>query len=223
MFHQKPLFAFDWDDVVLNTDRVRDLVYSLPRLAGVSDEDNRAVVATFNGNGGYNFTRHLKELIKKHPHLATAGPALRRAFAESLDKDPELLYVDAARFIQRLSGQYDMAIVTTGDPEWQQEKIWRTGLGRHFKHMLFVPETSEGAPAGKARYLSRLLEMYPKVFFFEDRIDTITRVHEDHGHHGRIIPIRVDRKLESSLKYPNIIRHFDEFDLDRWIGTDSGS
>jgi FMN phosphatase YigB (HAD superfamily) len=217
-YHQKPLFAFDWDDVILNTDRVRELVFGLPVLAGVSDQDNRAIFATFKDKVGYNFKTHLKKLVEKYPHLITAVPALQHAFAESLHRDTELVYRDAARFIQRLYGQYDLAIVTTGDPEWQQERISRTGLGPCFNHMLFAPEASEGTPVSKSRIVSRLLEMYPQIFFFEDRVDTLAQVHEEHGRHGRLIPIRVDRKLESTLKYPNIIRHFDEFDLDRWVG-----
>ncbi len=219
LHHQKPLFAFDWDDVVIDTDRLRALVFDLPKLAGISKEDNQAVFDSFRDNGGYNLTRHMRGLAEKYPQLAPVIPVLSRAITESMNRDTNLIFLDAARFIQRLHGQYDLAIVTTGDPEWQQEKIWRTGLGRYFDHMLFAPETSEGTPTSKSRIISRLLEMYPKIFYFEDRTDTLARIHEEHGHHGRIVPIRVDRKLESSLKYPNIIRHFDEFDLDRWVGV----
>jgi FMN phosphatase YigB (HAD superfamily) len=212
--HHKPLFAFDWDDVILNTDKVRELCYNLPRLAGISDELNNKVIDSFKNNGGYNFRRHMRDLVRHDASLATVVPVLQRAFDDFFKHEKELLYRDAERIIQRLHGRYDLAVVTTGDPEFQQHKIALTGMARYFRHMLFVPEGKRGVPASKARALGQLLELYPKVFFFDDRVDTIGQAHDEHGHHGRLVPIRVDRKLQSTVRYPNIIRHFDEFSFE---------
>jgi FMN phosphatase YigB (HAD superfamily) len=220
MRHSKPIFVFDWDDVVADKESVWRLIYDLFRLAGVPHDTIQVTLQKVMPNG-YSFRSHLREILRYQPHLIPAAATLDRAFYESNDRLTQI-YQDAELFMQRLHGRYPMAILTTGDTEFQQRKIWRSGLERYVDHMLFVPqEGEETIPARKSRALGQLLEMYPRIFFFEDQPTTIGQVHKEHDHHRRIVPIRVNRKLESSIKYPNIIRHFDEFDLERWVGAKS--
>ncbi len=108
-----------------------------------------------------------------------------------------------------------MAMLTVGWPEFQQQKMQRSGLARYFDHMLFPAHQSGQTSRQKSRSLGQLLELYPRIIYFEDQPDVVTHIHAEHGKHGRILPIRVNRSLESAIKYPNIIRHFDEVDIEK--------
>jgi phosphoglycolate phosphatase-like HAD superfamily hydrolase len=219
-FHDKPLFAFDWDDVIANRDHIRAAIRELFLLAGTHPDVEQRAYDKVKSLGGYNFRNHLREILHQHPHLVSASPVMYRAYREAMERLSHEIYTDAERFIVRLHGRFGVAIVTTGDPEHQQQKVARSGLDKYIQHMIFIPQRDETMAADKSRALGQLAEMYPKIFFFEDRPQIIRHVHDEHGKHGRIIPIRVDRKLETSLKYPNIIRHFDEFDVDKWTNSE---
>ena len=219
--HTQPLFVFDWDDVISQTDKLRELSIELLNLSKLPEPIIIATRDELLERGGYNFYRHAKLLAKRHPDYEVGLEAVMRIFEKARDRLGSAVYPDAERFLRRLHGTYSLAIITIGDPEFQQGKVARTGLASLFDHMVFLPAPrgERAAPEAKARVLGQFLEFYPRIFYFEDQPKTIAALHEKHGRHGRIVPIRVDRKLESTLKYPNIIRHFDEFDLDRWVAN----
>ncbi len=218
MQHAKPLFVFDWDDVLADREKIRAAVRELFVLAGVPPAFEEVTYDWAKRQGGYHFRTQLRAVLRQYPYLIRMAPVLQRTFEESLTKLGNVVYPDAERFIVKLYGTFPIAIVTTGDTDFQQRKVARTGLSQYAQHMIFVPSRNESIGEDKSRALGQLLEMYPKIFFFEDRPQIIKQVHEDHGRHGRLVPIRVDRKLESTLTYPNIIRHFDDFDLAKWTG-----
>jgi len=222
MLHQKPLFAFDWDDVLADRDQIREAVKELFVLAGVPPAFEQLTYDYAKRQGGYHFRAQLRAVLRQFPYLIPTAPVIQRTFEESLGRLSAMIYPDAERFIVRLhTANLPIAIVTTGDTDFQQRKVARAGLSRYAEHMIFVPHRNESIGEDKSRALGQLLEMYPKILYFEDRPHIIKKVHEEHGRHGRIVPIRVDRKLESTIKYPNIIRHFDDFDLDKWVGNGS--
>jgi phosphoglycolate phosphatase-like HAD superfamily hydrolase len=220
MQHSKPLFAFDWDDVIADREQIRDAVRDLFLLAGVPRAFEEVTYDYAKRQGGYHFKAQLRAVLRQYPYLVPTAPVLQRTFEESLKRLSNVVYPDAERFITHLYGRFPIAIVTTGDTDFQQRKVAQAGLARYADHMIFVQHRNESIGEDKSRVLGQLLEMYPKIFFFEDRPMIIKQVHDEHSKHGRVIPIRVDRKLESTIKYPNIIRHFDEFDLSRWIGDE---
>ena len=222
MQHTKPLFVFDWDDVISHTNKLRELTLELFRLSGLPDEVINEATQKVRNSGGYNFYHHAKLLSKAYPEKEVVLAAIVRVFEKARDQLGRVVYPDAERFLQRLRGNnFPIAILTIGNPEFQQGKVARTGLASLFDHMVFLPaDRGESvAPEEKARVLGQFLEMYPSIVYFEDQPETIAAIHNHHGRHGRVVPVRVDRKLESTIKYPNIIRHFDEFDLTRWVGN----
>lgn len=218
MQNQKPLFAFDWDDVIADRDQIREAVRELFVLSGVPPAFEEVTYQWAVRQGGYHFRAQLRAVLRHYPYLVSAAPALQRTFEESLKRLGGIVYPDAERFIVRLhTCGMPIAIVTTGDADFQQRKVAQAGLAKYADHMIFVPHRILSTGEDKSRALGQLLEMYPTIIFFENQPQIISRVHEQHGKHGRIVPVRVDRKLESTIKYPNIIRHFDEFNMDTLI------
>lgn len=221
--HDRPLFAFDWDDVIANRDRLRSAIRDLFTLAGVSSAVEQESYEAVKKKGGYSFNKHVREILRHDPRLKDSAAALARAFDALLRSMDRLVYPDAERFLLRIYGHFPIAIVTTGDTDFQQRKIAQSGIAQYADHLVCIEHRPELLARDKSRALGQLLEMYPRIFFFEDRAPVVATVHEEHDRHGRIVPIRVDRAMQSSIAYPNIIRHFDEFDLNRWLNLSEQS
>ena len=219
--HDRQLFAFDWDDVIANRDRLRDAIRNLFLVAGVSSTVEEESYEAVKKKGGYAFRAHLREILRREPRLKDSAPALAKAFDTLLQEIDRLVYPDAERFLLRIYGHFPIAIVTSGDTDFQQRKVARSGIAQYADHLMFIEHRPQAFAADKSRALGQLLELYPRIFFFEDRTATISTVHKEHGKHGRIVPIRVDRKMQTTISYPNIIRHFDEFDLNHWMNLSS--
>jgi len=211
MQHQKPLFVFDWDEVISHTDRLRDLTQELFSLIDLPSEGVAEVANRVVETGGYNFNRHAHELAKLYPEKEISLFKLQQSYDLARDHLGSVIYPDAERFLRRLYGRYPMAVLTVGDPEFQQQKVYRSGLTSLFSQMIFLPTYTRGegdAPKSKSRALGQLLELYPSILYFEDRADTIGRIYDEHKHHNRIIPLRVSRANKPG-RYSHVITSFD--------------
>lgn len=213
MMHTKTLFVFDWDDVVADREQLRALAADIFRLAGVAPQTEQLLYERAREDGGYSFRQHLRGVLRYYPHLISSAATLHRSFEESFDRLGTRVYPDAQRFIERLHGEFPLAVISAGDPEFQQHKIGRSRLANFFRHMLFVPSRADRLARAKSRALGQLLELYPRIVYFGHHADVIGHVHDEHSRHGRVIPIRVFRDAPVTLKYPNLVRNFDEVDV----------
>lgn len=210
MQHTKPIFVFDWDDVISATDRLRELTYELLLLSGLDREQIRQAGKEVRHGGGYHFHEHAKLLAKQYPEKEVALEAIRRIFDKARDHLGSVIYPDAEKFLHRVAARYPLAVITAGNTDFQQQKIHRSGLAHLFSHMLFVPESmkSHEVPQSKSRALGQLLELYPTILYFDDRADTLATIYDQHKHHQRILPLRVMRN-EKPARYSHVITSFD--------------
>lgn len=210
MLHSKPLFAFDWDDVLHNTAEMRDFESTLFGLAGVPPEATAAAAFRVRMSGSFSLPRLIGEIGSYYPAVLAAAPTLQRVYHDTWEQRGSLVFPDAEKFIQKLYGRFPLAIITIGDAEFQQRKVYRSGLGSLFNHMMFLAPQKNVAIAGqeKARAIGQLLELYPSVIYFDDRQEIISAVHDEHSKHGRVIPFRVERRNEPA-RYSHVITSFD--------------
>jgi len=208
MMHEKQLFAFDWDDVIFDAPTFKQAIAAVLTQAGALPEAIWAPRRKIITEVPYSFSSHVDELMSEFPDL---GRQMREQLMNLWGSAGSLVYPDALSFLHGLAGQSPTALITAGDPDFQQRKLAATGLKDSFHHSIFVPVTGARVPKAKAAALGQLLELYPSIIYFDDRADIIEEIHRQHGRHGRITPIRVARDLKTTIPYPHIIRHFGEF------------
>ena len=119
---------------------------SPPQVRSVLDEIE-IVNSQIHGYGSKNFARNLTTCFQ---HLAERDISERdlevvREFAHAILERPIELLEGVEETVAELSRRHDLTVFTKGDPEEQQLKIDRSGLGPYFCHAAIVKEKNEGA------------------------------------------------------------------------------
>ena len=105
------------------------------------------VNARIHGYGSRNFARNLAACYQ---HLAERDisekdVAVVMDFAHSILERPIELLEGVQETVRELSTRHRLTLFTKGDPEEQQLKIDRSGIGGHFLHTAIVKEKDEPA------------------------------------------------------------------------------
>ncbi len=122
--------------------------------SSLSPQDVRAVLdeieivnSKTHGYGSRNFARNLT-ICYKHVaerEISERDLAAVMDFAHAITERPVELLDGVAETIHELAGRHTLTLFTKGDPEEQQMKIDRSGLGRYFEHAAIVKEKNEPA------------------------------------------------------------------------------
>jgi putative hydrolase of the HAD superfamily len=122
--------------------------------SSLSPGDIRAVLdeieianARIHGYGSRNFARNLATCYRHLAERDISESDLETVmeFAHAILERPIELLDGVQETIHELAGRHALTIFTKGDPEEQQLKIDRSGLGRYFEHSAIVKEKNEEA------------------------------------------------------------------------------
>ncbi|MBV8863820.1 MAG: HAD family hydrolase [Acidobacteriaceae bacterium] len=105
------------------------------------------VNSQIHGYGSRTFARNLTACYQHLAERAISENDLKAvmAFAHAILERPIELLEGVEETIGELAGRHALTIFTKGDPEEQQLKIDRSGLGRFFEHTEIVREKNEPA------------------------------------------------------------------------------
>lgn len=135
--------------------------------SSLSRDDVRAVldeieIANFrvHGYGSAAFGRNLRTTYERLAEREIDEHDLRRvmAFGERILTQPIELIDGVEATLQRLAELHDLTLMTKGQPEEQQLKIDRSGLGSYFRHAEIVPEKN----AASYRFLAESIGLDPE-------------------------------------------------------------
>ncbi len=110
-------------------------------------DEIEVVNSQIHGYGSRNFARNLEACYRHLAERAISETDLKAvmAFAHGILERPIELLEGVEETIAELAGRHVLTIFTKGDPEEQQLKIERSGLGRYFEHSAIVKEKNEPA------------------------------------------------------------------------------
>jgi putative hydrolase of the HAD superfamily len=110
-------------------------------------DEIEAVNVKIYGYGSRNFARNLEECLRHLAERDIGRTDLQRVreFAQEILQRPMELIPGVAETIAKLADKHALTIFTKGDPDEQQLKIDRSGLGRYFRHSAIVKEKNREA------------------------------------------------------------------------------
>ncbi len=114
------------------------------QIRAVLDEIEMVNAKVF-GYGSKNFARNLAECFQhlSERHISDRDLKAVREFAYCiLERVPELL-PGVAETLADLATRHELLLFTKGDPDEQQIKVDRSGLGSLFRHIVIVKEKNE--------------------------------------------------------------------------------
>jgi putative hydrolase of the HAD superfamily len=113
-----------------------------------------------HGYGALNFGRNLRQCYERLCERAISREDLKRvmSFAEDILRQPLELIEGVPETLDYLSGRHELLLFTKGHAEEQRFKIDRSGLGRHFTHVVVVKEKNAETYAELVRARSLDLE-----------------------------------------------------------------
>ena len=128
-------FADFLDHRHLTREQVRDVLDSI-----------EAVNARIHGYGSKRFGRNLVETYHRLAQRPIAEGDLEQvvAFAEKILDHPIILLPEVEETLVHLAERHELTLLTKGQPDEQQAKVDRSGLGRFFRHVGIVKEKEVG-------------------------------------------------------------------------------
>lgn len=152
-FTSRQHLIFDADDTLwennIHFERAIEDFLDYLAHSSLSRDEVRAVldeieIANFgaHGYGSAAFSRNLRTTYERLAEREIAEADLRRvmAFGERILAQPIELIAGVEETLQRLADVHDLTLMTKGQPEEQQLKIDRSGLGSYFRHAEIVME-----------------------------------------------------------------------------------
>ena len=154
----RPSLIFDADDTLWENniyfeaafDQFCDfLAHSSMRPADVRAVLDEIEMANtkIHGYGSRNFARNLAACYRHlaERHISSDDLRVVMDFAHDILERPIELLAGVEETISELASRHTLLIFTKGDPEEQQLKIDRSGLGGYFEHAAIVKEKNEPA------------------------------------------------------------------------------
>ena len=128
-------FADFLDHRHLTREQVRDVLDSI-----------ESVNAKIHGYGSKRFGRNLVETYHRLAQRPIADSDLTQvvSFAEKILDHPIILLPEVEETLVHLAERHQLTLVTKGQPDEQQAKVDRSGLGRFFSHVGIVKEKEIG-------------------------------------------------------------------------------
>ena len=119
------------DHSSLNAREIRDVLDAI-----------EAVNAKTHGYGALNFARNLHQTYERlcERKIGEADVRAVMGFAERILDCPIEIIAGVEETLGHLAARHDLTLFTKGNPEEQQLKVERSGLGRFFAHTAIVKE-----------------------------------------------------------------------------------
>ena len=142
-----------WENNIYFEDAFDDFVaflgHSSLTHAQIRDVLNEIELANskIHGYGSINFGRNLRQLYEHLAERHIQEDDLERVmgFAERILEQPIELIEGVEDTLGQLTTRHDLTLFTKGNPEEQQLKVERSGLGRYFRHTAIVKEKDPSA------------------------------------------------------------------------------
>jgi len=119
------------DHSSLNAREIRDVLDAI-----------EAVHAKTHGYGSLNFARNLRQTYERlcEREIGESDVRAVMGFAERILDCPIEIIAGVEETLGHLAARHDLTLFTKGNPEEQQLKVERSGLGRFFAHTAIVKE-----------------------------------------------------------------------------------
>ncbi len=134
------IVILDLDYTLLDTAALkRALEESMLPLGVASAQFQETYSATAQATPGkydYSIKGHARLL---HERFGIDEAAALARLTSALDMLPSALYPDSAPFLEALTHErIPMALLTLGNPRFQEEKVAKLGIAKHFSHLFFT-------------------------------------------------------------------------------------
>lgn len=153
-------FIFDFDDVVFrNTDGLKERMYSVLTEEGISRDKAEKYYKKIRGKMLFslkNFIAHLLGAKNKKDKVDSVYKKIMKYCSEFLN--PKIVE------ILKKAGRENCFLVTSGEEEFQMDKIRRSGADKFFNQISVVS-------GSKKHEVEKICFTYPeeKVFFIDDK------------------------------------------------------
>jgi len=151
--HTMHAVLFDLDNTLIDTERIKELLFLAAQEAGISKEDAQETYRrTRDVNNQMTFTL-------AHYAQALGKPELEDAFRAALQKEKEtLLYKEAKQLLEACrDANIPAHVITLGVLEWQKEKIMLTGVAALVPERNWHSTDAGNAADGKARLIRAII------------------------------------------------------------------
>jgi phosphoglycolate phosphatase-like HAD superfamily hydrolase len=166
----------DFDDVLFNTAKFRQVFEELFITAGLTNEQFQETYqqARKNEQGidGYNFNKHIK-LIGELDDVN--GTELRKSINTFLESTKKYLFPDVMSFLEKYKDDgHELFLVSFGSDNFQMKKIEGSGIQKNFTEIKI-------GQIDKAAEIQVIIEEYnldmkEPMIFIDDRIEQIEEV-----------------------------------------------
>lgn len=201
--------VFDWDDLVLNTEVIKNKIADTLVARGLSRELILQTVAIAKDAKGYHPLIHGRMIVDRVGRIAGSAEDIARIIrAHHATGMKKLLFPDAVRTIRAAhKAGVPLYVLSAGHPIVQNPKIRGSGLAHHFRKIYIVSVTDvDSAGATKAKVLSDIARRHGQALFLDDKPKTIEAIRQTKKLKGKILPILVWRKKEKPPEGPLVMR-----------------
>jgi hypothetical protein len=205
---KKLAIVFDWDDLVLNTQVIKNRIGDSLAKRGAPRELVLRTAAIAKDAKGYHPLIHGRMIVDEIGNVAGSAEDIANIIlGHHATGAKKLLFPDAVRTIRAAyKAGIPLYVLSAGHPITQDLKINGSGLAHHFQKIHLVKITGmDSAGATKAKVLSGIVRRHGKAIFLDDRPKTIEEVRHTKNLKGRVLPILVWRKKEKPVKGPLVM------------------
>ncbi len=152
-------FIFDFDDVLFNTKKFKEKIYLSVEKVGISRDVEETYYKEFR-KYAFSLKIFLTNLFAREKKRSVSVDAI---YEEIMSDCERLLNKDLLEIVQKLSAS-DCFILTSGDEEFQKDKIRRSGIEKLFSEITVVPDSKREA-------MNKICAQYKdeKVIFIDDK------------------------------------------------------
>jgi FMN phosphatase YigB (HAD superfamily) len=169
--------VFDLDDTLIDTfgTLITPLEIQAAKAmiaAGARDRDPLTLASTLlriRRCAPGDFEHELQRLGHRYTKKVLA---VRNRLLTSVPLDHLVLSPEVAQLLSRLRGQFDLYLLTSGAPKFQNQKIDRLEIRSHFSEIVVVTESSRRSKATAIQNLAQKLRLRPEnVLVVGNRLD----------------------------------------------------
>jgi FMN phosphatase YigB (HAD superfamily) len=158
-------YIFDFDDVLFNTKKFKERIYTSVEKVGISREVEENYYQEFK-KYAFSLKKFLSSLFAKEKKEQVSIDAI---YEEIMFDCKSFLNEDLIKIVQSL-GVGNSLIVTSGDEEFQMDKIKRAGVEPLFSQIVVVPGSKKEVieKICSENKNEKIIFVDDKVKFFED-------------------------------------------------------
>lgn len=208
MKQKRLAIVFDWDDLILNTEVVKNRIGDSLAKRGAPRELVLQTAAIAKDAKGYHPLIHGRMIVDQIGDVAGSAKDIAQIIlGHHAAGAKKLLFADAVRTVQAAhKAGVPLYVLSAGHPITQNLKINGSGLSHLFQKIHLVKITGmDSAGSTKAKVLSGIVRRHGKAIFLDDRPKTIEEVRRAKDLDGKVLPILVWRKKEKPIKGPVVM------------------